>query len=164
MNIDRPKLNNSTDTQSRNTLDPTDPKSENVLFVVVVRNPYQWVASMYNKPHHLYEMEYTDRYSFLTNKYYCSHPNHPHLKEPFIEEAKNIIDIRNKKHTHWMNLSRLVRHFVIINYDDLPNEIKKLPIDVNLSDFKLKNDYILEDREIKFIKSNLNNEIDDMFY
>ena len=166
--IHRPELNNSTDLDGGHGrggyLKPTDPKSDEVLFVVIARNPYQWVASMYNTPHQMDEMEYDDRYSFLTNKYYCTHPNNPILKESFIEEAENIIDIRNKKHTHWMNLSRLVKHFVIINYDDLPNEIKKLPVDVDISDFKLKNDYILEDREIEFIKNNLNNEIDELFY
>jgi len=158
----RPPLNNSTDVEHKG-LPLTDPLSDETVFIVIARNPYQWVASMYNTPHQMSEMKYDDRYSFLTNPYYCSHPTH-YKKNPFIEEAKNIIDIRNKKHTHWMYLKNIVKHFYIISYDNLVDDIKKLPFKLELNNFRLKNDYELSDREIKFIDSNLNNEIDKMLF
>lgn len=159
--IDRPPHNLSTDNKEYLKLD--NPIADETLFIVITRNPYQWISSMYKRPYHLSKMKYKNRYEFLTNKYYCSE-NSPNFKNPFIEEADNIIDIRNQKHNHWYHLKDYVKHFYIINYDNFIEDIKKLPVVLNTNDFKIQNYYTITEEEKKFIDENLNNVIDNIFY
>ena len=163
----RPKLNKSTDIGA-NFLKLDDSKADETLFIVVARDPYQWLASFYKNPYHTYHMKYNNRYEFLTTKYHSSLRN-PDKKwiqweESFVDEAANIIDIRNQKHNHWACLEDKVKHFYIVSYDDLPNQLEKLPIKVDVIGWKLSNKYDLTIDERNFIDDNLDNVIDDQLF
>lgn len=109
---DRPdKLNNNIDREIQ-ALTAKSPQTDKVLFLVLVRNPFEWLKSMYDKPHHLREdlrRSYTNITEFLDTPWICQEKHslnqywEPNAGPYLIEEAKNVMDIRNRKYKHFLN-------------------------------------------------------------
>lgn len=177
----RGKSNTTTDNECITDIN----NSDNTLFIFTVRNPYDWCAAMKKKPHHIKKKNNSSLLNFIQNKYiaYSTEPPPAHKKGPtkyttnisnyyFIEEAKNLIELRNLKNTHFMNLQNKVKHFIIIRQEFLINDINemvskfniKLKKNVKLYNYKSPTKYEIQQNVKNYINNNLNNEIDNKFY
>lgn len=143
---DRPKeLNNNTDREIQIST-ATNPETDDVLFLVLVRNPFEWLKSMYDKPHHLREdlrNSYTNITEFLDMPWICEEKNcmNNHWEQnagPYlIEEAKNVMDIRNRKYKHFLHLldenpDYAPANVELVKYEDFPNKLIYLKNKYNL--------------------------------
>ena len=91
--------------------------SDDTLFIVIVRNVYDWVGSMHKKPYCIRNIKGNSTFEFVSNKYISYEPSCPidhgkgskipwyennnHEYPYFIEEAENLIELRNMKNTHF---------------------------------------------------------------
>ena len=155
-------------------------ESENTLFLFIIRNPYDWVSSMFRKPYHIKNNNAKNLLEFVSQKYIAyentcidNHwtANEKHKYPYFIEEADNLIDLRNKKNNHFIQLGNKVKNFQIIRQehllDDINFMIKKFNLgkDIkSLDNFKKPISNKLDDTVNKFINSNLDNPIDNKYY
>lgn len=90
--------------------------SQNTLFVFVVRNSLDWLRSFYNAPHHVKERK-TSLEAFIEENPWISRDNGVirttdslHMK-PFAD----LLDMRHKKHAHWLEISTLSSAVSVIN-------------------------------------------------
>jgi len=146
------------------------------LFIVTVRNVYDWVCSMYNKPWYMKQINIRSIYDFVSNKYLCYLDNCPqeyrlNNKHPyFIEKADNLIQLRNMKNEHFLKIKDHVKYFYIIRQENLLKDIKNMIYKFKLSHVPvvLKNyinpkQYNIDNKTIEFINKELNNKIDDKY-
>lgn len=155
--------------------------SDDTLFVVIVRNPFDWVGSMFYKPFYIPNANKDVLYEFATQKYesYLKKkipivwkPNRNHKRKYFMEEADNIIQLRNMKNNHFASLQRKVKHFYLIRQEtlekDIQNMIQKFQLPVkkkpNIPPYLNPRTYKLDKRTIEFIQSNTDNCIDNIYY
>jgi hypothetical protein len=99
--------------------------SENCLFILIVRNPYDWVRSWYLAKHHMYP-EQIKSFSCFYKAPYKFKPNagdNVHLK--YLEEYhpelgrgfNNIFELRKHKHLNYLKLFDIVSNMIVINYE-----------------------------------------------
>lgn len=85
----------------------------NIKVVIVIKNPYSYLNSLYNKPYHLALSRKLSFLSFLKTP----------LRFPRREKVNNgysPIELWNLKHKKYIHLSeRLPENFIIIRYEDL---------------------------------------------
>ena len=149
--------------------------AKETLFIGIVRDPYQWMNSLYKKPWHL---EYfNDVSGFLNNEFYSVNNENPkwaHLKEnvkgitkklnsEIIEDRniktgeryKNIFECREVKLDYLYNeMPSLVDNYILIRYEDLrDNYVNSLTNIENKFKIKRLNDQILN---IEYYKKNKN--------
>ena len=55
--------NTTTDNECKKSIDDSD----DTLFIVIVRNVYDWVGAMYKKPHHIKNMKRNSLLNFISN-------------------------------------------------------------------------------------------------
>ena len=125
----RGKPNTSTDYECIRTL--TD--SDDTLFVVIYRNPFDYLRSLHLKPYHAPNHFGLTFSKFIRKKwvsYETSQVNKlwPHNDQNyyFIEEADNIIQLRTQKILHFNNLKNVVKNVRFINYEKLVRDIRLL--------------------------------------
>lgn len=116
----RCRENQSTDYQCRRSLHD----SSDTLFICLFRNPYDWIRSIHARPYHagnhwglsLTEFLRKPWLSFETSRV---NPDWPERGDGywFIEEAKNILRLRNEKVTHLLNLQGVVENVCYVNYE-----------------------------------------------
>ena len=174
-----PRGVNNTTTDNECIKDIND--SDNTLFILIVRNVYDWVNSMYKKPHHMKNIDKSSMYNFISKKYMCYEDerekntlwikNKQHRYPYFIEESKNLIKLRNLKNTHFLNLRNRVKYFYIIRQEHLLNDIKRMIKQyglkynfLHLPNYKKPKTYSLDKKTVSYINKNLKNEIDSKFY
>ena len=161
--------------------------NKDTLFIFTVRNPYDWCGSMKEKPYHIKRYDMSSMMSFISGKYIALENELPqdHMEDSispwykdditgryFIEEAENLIELRNTKNTHFYNLKDRVKYFHIIKQEtleedinDMINKFKLICNNVNvITNYKKPRSYSLDDKSIQFIKNNLNNIIDNNYY
>jgi len=180
----RSKKNTTTDNECIESLN----KSDNTLFIFIIRNPYDWVGAMFNRIFHIPNADKTTIYNFISKKH-ISYENYipkEHRKGSltewfinketnnyFIEEAENLIELRNLKNKHFYNLKNIVKNFYIIRQEHLRNDIENMIKKYNLIlknkkfnffNYRSPKKYSITDKSKKFIDENLNNDIDNMFY
>lgn len=160
--------------------------NDDTLFIVTVRNINDWVCSMFNKPYHIQQMNKNSLYNFVSNKYLCYLDNcpinhGPRTKTPytinknnkypfFIEEANNLIQLRNMKNEHFYKLKDNVRYYYIIRQEYILQDIKDMIIKFKLNHkpIVLKNyispkKYNIDSKTKEFIDKELNNYIDNNY-
>jgi len=105
--------------------------SDNCLFLCIVRNPYDWLGSLFSCPHHVAMHLRKDFSTFLTDEYYSWHDAPKHVEEKvfgteimedrhIIEKRryKNILELRNVKNRYLLEtLPRNIKNFYVVNYD-----------------------------------------------
>ena len=150
--------------------------SDDTLFIVIVRNVYDWVGSMYKNPYYIINNS-KSIYEFVSNKYVCGsnyksnilwdESNNNNKYPYFIEEAKNLIELRNLKNNHFYNLRTKVKNFYLIRQEYLEeniyNMIKKFNLKykiLHLINYKKPTKYYLDEKTIKFIDDNIDNHLD----
>lgn len=157
--------------------------SDETLFIIIVRNVYDWVGSMYKKPYHIKNIKGKSMFEFVSNKYIAYHDTCPknfgkeskiqynvntnHIYPFFIEEAKNLIELRNMKNNHFYNLRYKVKNYYVIRQEylkeDIYNMIKQYQLKYKFTDlihYKNPTKYHLDDNTITFIKQNIDNYFD----
>jgi len=109
---------------------PVTGKHHRTLFVVVVRNPYDWIRSMYKQPWHVHTLNGVPFSQFIR------HPPTTHRGPPFRKGSRypvydkdldpvtrNVYDnfwhMRNTKYREWLGLEKKVQHFLFVNYDEV---------------------------------------------
>ena len=162
--------------------------SHHTLFVLIVRNPIDWIAAMYRRPYHIPESSRTSIVDFI-NQPHMSYvrnlpPNHtatskapwlidPKTKNYFIEEANNILDLRNVKNDHFYALKDVVRYFKLVRLEHIQEDVKNISEEYNnktmkwpevFRDYIPPNSYQVDDMVRRHIFTNLDNYIDNTFY
>jgi hypothetical protein len=162
--------------------------SDDTLFIVIVRNAYDWVGAMHKTPYYMKQYDKSSIYNFITTKYIGAADQHPreqtnahskilwsenknHKYPYFIDEDTNLIELRNLKNNHFDNLKNNVKHYYLIRQEKLMEDINNMIVHHNLKrnsedlpPYKKPAAYLLDSRTINFIKNNLNNNIDSECY
>lgn len=98
--------------------------SQRSLFVVVVRNPYDWLRSFYAQPHHVSPKMLKGRFfDFLQNEWQSEEGQHsevsftdhwnPYEGRPF----KNVLELRKYKTLNYLQVGLSVEHFFLVQYE-----------------------------------------------
>ncbi len=118
----RCRANQSTDYQCVRSLN----ESDDTLFVVLFRNPFDWLRSIQATPYHAWQHSGLDFSAFIRKPWISSESSRVNLDWPdsaegywFIEEAENILRLRAMKIWHLRNLQEVVKHVCYINYEVL---------------------------------------------
>jgi hypothetical protein len=128
-----------------NSLDNTD----HILFMVIVRNPIDWLNSLYKRKHHVPPHLSKSVPKFLNSEWYSifDTPNHEKKGEEIVQDRniytneryKNIFELRHIKHKYLIDdLPNLVKNYIIIKYEDLINDFNKVMQDINNKGVKIK--------------------------
>lgn len=133
--------------------------TDDVLFIVIVRNLYDWINSLYREKHHLPKDLTENIDTFLTQTFYSIYNNNNEIIQDrhmeTNERYKNIFELRRVKTKFLIEkLPTLVKNYCIITYDDLTtnfidimNKIKNCGLDIkNDIEFPLN---ILHSKKIK---------------
>ena len=147
---------------------------EDTLFVILVRNPYDQIRSMYITPHHAPTLTNISFSTFIRKEW----QSEDHNKDVF-EIENNIQTLLSKKMKNFVGLKWVVKNFILFRYEDIKEnisilrelntefqiEMKSNEI-VNINEYKqTKNLYIpkkyneINEEDIKFINESLDWEI-----
>ena len=108
---------------------------DDVLFIGIVRNPFDWVNSLYKNPHHLDISMLKDINTFLnsnvitdktTIQYECT--DYKMTETNFYTETQlnNIIEMRNIKLNYLINdMPKKVKNYILIRYEDLRDNFEE---------------------------------------
>jgi len=106
----------------------------NVLFIGIVRNPYDWLCAMYLAPHHVPLHTRHNFYKLLTNEWYSEdgkkreilHDRNYKTKERY----KNIFELRKEKCYYLSQIMPVIaNNYILISYDSfLKNHFNYLNI------------------------------------
>jgi hypothetical protein len=149
-------------------------KSDDILFIGIVRNLTDWINSLYRKKYHL-PKELTENVdTYLNNTFYSINNNNTKTEIMFDrnietnERYKNIFELRHIKNKFLVEtMPTLVKNYCLITYDNLVenfvevmNKIKdlNLPVKSNIN-FPLNVYYYKKNVKRKFSKKK--NEIPD---
>jgi len=102
--------------------------SENCLFVVVVRDPYDWLSGFYGPPWYVHESLLPSSRVFVSSEWrlgdrflkfdgiFSEIDNvNPWTERPF----ENVLDLRKHKMLNYFVLRSLVDHYLIVRYEDV---------------------------------------------
>jgi len=92
-------------------------KSDNILFICIIRNIYDWIGGFFRLPHHVDDSLLTDFNKFLLSEWKSEiEDNHYLTNKPY----KNIFDLRKSKLEHiYLYLPYIVSNMVVTRYEDL---------------------------------------------
>ena len=161
-------------------------KSNNTLFIGIVRDPVSWLDSFYKIPHHLPKYMHNNIDNFLTKEIHSYRngknnteilgDHNMHTKQPY----KNIFELRKIKAEFLLDhMPKLVKNFILIRYEDLRDNPKMI-LSTMKNKFGLKNNNFvgisyykgnidlkfapkplkLNDKTIQFIKQNLDKKVE----
>ncbi|WP_316359271.1 hypothetical protein [Candidatus Neptunichlamydia sp. REUL1] len=101
--------------------------SEQYLFIVIVRDPYNWIRSFYLNPHHV-SPELTNKgfFHFISSEWRsedCSHIDsfNPYTGAPF----KNVLELRKYKTVNYLKIANLVGNFCLVRYEEVSEHPKQ---------------------------------------
>ena len=141
--------------------------SDDVLFISIVRNIYDWINSFYREQHHL-SLEFRDLFKFLDGEFYSVYDlqNNEIMQDRNLENNKrykNIFELRHVKNKFLIEIMpKLVKNYLLITYDDLihnfngiMNKIKKYNLIVKPNiEFPLNIFYYKDEKDKLFVKKN----------
>lgn len=118
----RGRPNRSTDRECVRSLADSD----DTLFVVIHRDPFDWLRSLHRRPYHApghWNIPFSE---FIRKPWFCAEPTRANPLWPesetgeyFIEEADNVVRLRTQKAEHFLGLGSVVRNVVHLRYEDL---------------------------------------------
>lgn len=96
-----------------------------VLFIGIVRNPYQWLQAFYNAPHHVPNHNSVHFDTFLTNEWYSHDNNRQEIMQdrnfntmPNPRRYKNIFELRKEKNKYLLEIMPIIaQNYVLFSYD-----------------------------------------------
>jgi hypothetical protein len=139
--------------------------TDEVLFIGIIRNLYDWINSFYREKHHLPNHLTKNIDRFLTDTFYSIDLSGDEIMEDrnmeTNERYKNIFELRRVKNKFLIEkMPSLVKNYCIITYDDLTtnfidimNKFKNCGLEIkNDIEFPLNISYYKKNKEKIFIK------------
>ena len=146
--------------------------SDKTLFICIVRNPVDWINSLYRTKWHIANHLRTSVYNFLNKEFYSYNDEYSGLKDGTEimtdrniytgERYKNIFELRHTKLKFlYEDLPKLVRNYIFIKHEDLINNFEKtmskikniglsvkpnINFPLNIKNYKLKSNKINDKR------------------
>jgi hypothetical protein len=107
--------------------------SDDVLFIGIVRDPIQWLCSIYKNPHHLNNSMRQNWDKFLTEECYSyiDDTKSAEYGEEIMDDRhiqtgkryKNILELRKVKGLFLLNeMPSIVKNYILIRYEDLVDD------------------------------------------
>ena len=98
--------------------------SDDTLFIGIIRNPYDWINSLYRDKHHLPSINTTSIDSFLNNEFYSiTDDGSEIMRDRNIytkERYKNIFEMRHTKNKFLIeDMPLLVKNYLLITHEEL---------------------------------------------
>ena len=124
-------------------------KSDDTLFICIVRNPVDWVNSLYREKYHIAKHLRKNIADFLNKEFYSYNDKHSGLIDgsEIIEDRniytgkryKNIFELRHTK-IKWMmeELPNKVKNYIFIKHEDLLYDFKNTLLKINEKGVKIK--------------------------
>jgi hypothetical protein len=143
-----------------------------VLFIGIVRNPYQWLQAFYNAPHNIPRENRVSFRHFLNNEWYSVDNNNNEIMQdrnfntrPNLVRYKNIFELRQQKNKYLLEIMPIIaQNYALISYDSfVRNQQNHLNILQHRFNLRRINDppevlpkqkYILPEGEIKDLIDN----------
>ncbi len=123
--------------------------SDDVLFIGIVRDPFQWLGSLNKKKHHLAPHLRRNMRSLITNEFFSIYDEHGHgmkFGKEILEDRniftgkryKNIVELRNTKNKFLLDIiNKNVKNYILLRYEDLSSntfeQLEKIKNQFNLS-------------------------------
>ena len=97
-------------------------KARDILFLGIVRNPYDWIMAMINLPHHINYKRLFDIDTFLLSEWYSTDLNDREILEDRNytnkQRYKNIFEMRKIKYEFLsQTMPVIANNYVLISYD-----------------------------------------------
>ena len=100
--------------------------TEHILFIFLVRDPYDWIRSFYQHPYHVKGELTKDFSTFISSNWECywqeSNPEitkidnwNPWTGRKFI----NVLELRKYKNLNFIQVSSLVKNYLLVRYEDV---------------------------------------------
>jgi hypothetical protein len=109
--------------------------SDDTLFIGIIRNPYDWINSLYRDKYHLPAINTSSVDSFLNNEFYSIMDDGGELMRDrniyTKERYKNIFDMRHTKNQFLIeDMPKLVKNYLLITHEallyDFTNTMNKI--------------------------------------
>lgn len=112
------------------------------LTIIIFRNPFDWLRSLYLMPHHIKGTETSmwkkpkptfsefirsESIETIEIRHSLLHSRHPF----YLNSPKNILELRKWKIEHFLNLKNILPHTYYLKYEDLIQDPKKVIADIN---------------------------------
>jgi hypothetical protein len=110
-------------------------ENESCLFIVIFRNPYDWLRSYYLQPHHVHpDLKNLTFSDFIRSEWHCIYDESAFIKKEdprygmeIMEERnpltgqrfRNILELRSAKLRAWTEMGSGVRKVEFIRYEEL---------------------------------------------
>jgi hypothetical protein len=120
--------------------------SDDTLFICIVRNPYDWINSLYRDQHHL-PRSFRNIDNFLSDEFYSINQKE-NISEIMgdrniftHERYKNIFEARHVKNQYLIDvLPTLVKNYILIRYEDLLEDFDNTMNKIKNTGLAIKND------------------------
>ena len=101
--------------------------SDDTLFIGIIRNPYDWINSLYRDKYHLPAINTSSVDSFLNNEFYSIMDDGGEMMRDrniyTKERYKNIFDMRHTKNQFLIeDMPKLVKNYLLITHEALLND------------------------------------------
>ena len=120
--------------------------TDDTLFIAIVRNPYDWINSMYKNPYHIEHMNRNIE-NFCLDEIYSKigFGNYDELMEDrniyTKMRYKNIFELRNTKLNFLINdMPNKVKNYILIRHEDLLDDFENTMNKIQNMGLKIKND------------------------
>jgi len=150
-----------------------------ILFICLFKDPYAWISSMHEKPHHAPQLYFKEFSEFIRTEWACyKGENYRERalnleKDPVVPEQEmmkerhpvqkrrfeNVIELRNVKNRYYLRLQELSKNIIYLKYEDFyldpASKLKELLLPYNLtftSKFKVSNKYHGKSQNLKWDK------------
>jgi len=146
--------------------------SDDTLFIGIVRNPYDWINSLYREQHHLPKHFKGNIDNFLNSEFYSlNYSNQEIMEDRNIytkERYKNIFEMRHTKMKFLIeDMPKLVKNYILITYEKLMdefnptiNEIRNMGLTIKKGVHRPLNVYYYKkSKNVKFEKNKKTNHI-----
>jgi hypothetical protein len=145
--------------------------SDDTLFIGIIRNPYDWINSLYREQHHLPSYFRGNIDCFLNKEFYSLKNNREIMEDRNIytkKRYKDIFEMRNTKIKYLTeDMPNLVKNYLLITYEKLMGEFNLTINEIRNKGLKIKQGihrplniyYYKDNSKKKFIKNSKVNHI-----
>ena len=119
---------------------------DNTIYFVIVREPIEWIDSLFKRLHHIPPENKKNIDAFLNNEWYSIHEEGEKKGTEMMDDRniytgeryKNIFEMRSTKYKYLLNdMKTKVKHYYFIRYEDLLNDYQNTLNKIGAK-FKLK--------------------------
>lgn len=96
-------------------------RESDTVFIVVARNPYDWIRSFHEQPHHALKCRSMSMMQFLKRSPWSSEEKGKQLDfDPVKKElVSDVMKLRTRKYQQFFTLEYMVDHFMFVRYEDV---------------------------------------------